>query len=92
MMPHTLQTDSLAPLKAWAVQHCRNALQNAILHHAPDRYQWQDCDFVVAFMLAQFRRMIAHLTAERLRNVRYMNCLIHQVIADAVNFMRLYRW
>ena len=92
MMPHALQTDSLEDLKAWAVQHCRIALQDTILHYAPDRYDWDDCDFVVAFMLAQFRRMIAHVTAERLRNVRYMNCLIHQITADAMKFMRTYRW
>ena len=92
MMPHALQTDSLPVLKAWAVQHCRNALQHMILHHAPGRYQWEDCNFVVAFMLAQFRRMIRHLTVERLRNVRYINCLIDQVVADAITFMRLYRW
>ena len=92
MMPNALQTDSVPVLKAWAIQHCRNALQDTILQSAPDRYEWDDCDFVLAFMLAQFRRMIAHLTVERLSNVRYMNCLIDQVVADAITFMRLYRW
>jgi hypothetical protein len=90
-MPHALATHSLVDLKSWAIQHCRNALQDMILHHAPGRYQWEDCDFVVEFMLAQFRRMIAHLSVERLQNVRYMNCLIHQIIADGMKFMRFYR-
>jgi hypothetical protein len=92
MMPHALQTDSVPHLKSWAIQHCRNALQDMILHHAPDRYQWDDCDFVVAYMLAQFGRMIAHVTVEHLRNVRYMNCLIDQVITDGMKFMRTYRF
>jgi len=92
MMPHSLQTDCLTALRNWAIQHCRNALQDMILHHAPDRYTWDDCDFVVELMLAAFRRMIGHLAAERLRNVRYMNCLIDQVVADGVKFMRVCRW
>jgi hypothetical protein len=91
MMPHSLETDSLADLKLWPVQHCRNALQDMILHHAPKRYQWDDCEFAVEFMLAQFRRMIAHCTAERLQDLRYMNCLVDQVVADGVKFMRSYR-
>jgi hypothetical protein len=91
MMPHAPETDSLAALKHWAIQHCRNALQDMILHHAPDRYQWEDCDFVVEFMLAKFKKMIAHLTVELLQNVRYINCLIDQIVADGVKFMRSYR-
>jgi len=88
MMPHALQTDSLPALKAWARQHCRNAVQDAILFHAPDHFSWEDCDHVEERMLAEFEPMIVHLTVALLRNVRYMNGLITQVVADTVRLLR----
>jgi hypothetical protein len=39
-------------------------------------------------MMAEFERWIAHLTAELLKNVRYMNSLIEQIVADTVALLR----
>lgn len=91
-MPHALQTDSLPVLKAWAVQHCRNAIQDAIRDYAPDHFTWEDCDQVEERMLAEFEPMIAHLTVDLLRNVRYMNGLIDQIVADTVRLLRQGPW
>jgi len=88
MMPHALQTDSLPALKAWARQHCRNAVQHAILFDAPDHYTWDDCNHVEALMLDEFEQMIAHLTVELLSNLRYMNSLIDQTVADTVGLLK----
>ncbi|MGA2116062.1 MAG: hypothetical protein ABSH56_15080 [Bryobacteraceae bacterium] len=88
MMPHALQTDPQPMLKAWALQHCRNEIQRAILFHAPDHFTWEDCNAVEALMMAEFERWIAHLTAELLKNVRYMNSLIEQIVADTVALLR----
>ena len=60
MMPHALQTDPQPMLKAWALQHCRNEIQRAILFHAPDHFTWEDCNAVEALMMAEFERWIAH--------------------------------
>jgi len=91
MMPHALETNSLQALKAWARQHCRNEIQRAILFHAPDHYTWEDCNLVEERMLAEFERIIAHLTVELLRNVRYMNGLIDQIVADTVRLLKAAR-
>ena len=80
-MPHALQTDSLPVLRDWAIQHHRNALQATILHHAPDNFSWADCDRVEELVLAEATRVVATLTPDLLRNVRYMNHLI----ADAAD-------
>lgn len=81
MMPHALRTDSVPALKAWAVQHYRNEIQDTILHHAPDSFSWDDCDEVEELALAEAKRVIANLTPDLLCNVRYMNHLI----ADAAD-------
>lgn len=91
MMPHVLQTDSLTVLKASWLQHCRNEIQRAILFHAPDHYTWDDCDDVEAEMLAEFESMIANLTVELLRNVRYMTSLIDQIVADTIRLLKAAR-
>lgn len=91
MTPHALQTDSLPVLKAWAVQHSRNEIQRAILFHAPDHFTWDDCNAVEARMLSEVERMIAHLTVELLKNVRYMNCLTDQIVADTVGLLKASR-
>jgi hypothetical protein len=88
MMPHVLQTDSLPVLRAWARQHCQNAIQDAIRDFAPDHFTWDDCDQVEARMLTDFEPMIAHLTVDLLRNLRYMRGLITQVAADTVRLLR----
>jgi len=91
MIQHALQTRSLPVLKAWARQHCRNAVEHAILHYAPDHFTWDDCNQVVARMLSKFRQMIAHLKTDLLGNLRYMHSLIDQIVADTVRMMRSYR-
>lgn len=88
MMPHALQTDSLPTLKAWAVQHCRNAVQDTILHYAPDDFTWDDCDHVEERMMAEFEPMIANVTVDRLRSLQYMNCLITDTVGDTVRVLR----
>lgn len=92
MMPHTLRTDSLVAVKAWAVQHCRNAIQDAIRDYAPDHFTWDNCDQVEERMLAEVEPMIAHLTVDRLRNLRYLNRLITDVVADTVRVLRQGPW
>lgn len=91
-MPHALQTDSLPVLKAWAVQHCRNAVEDAIRDYAPDHFTWEDCDEVEERMLAEFEPMIAYLTVDLLQSTRYMNCLITDVVADTVRVLRQGPW
>jgi hypothetical protein len=88
MMPHALQTDSLPMLKAWARQHCRNAVQDAILFHAPNHFTWKDCDQIEERMLADFEQMIAHLTVDLLQSRRYMNCLITDTVGDTVRLLK----
>jgi len=88
MMPHALQTDSLPVLKAWARQHCRNALQDAILFYAPDYFTWEDCDQVVERMLGGFKLKIANLTVDLLQSTRYMNCLITDTVGDTVRLLK----
>ncbi len=91
MMPHALQTDSLPVLKAWAVQHCRNAVQDAI-RDTDHPLSWEGCDQVEQCMLAEFEPMIAHLTVDRLRNLKYVNGLITDVVADTVRVLRQGPW
>jgi|SRR5579871_4362103 len=88
LMPHALQTDSLPILKAWAVQHCRNAVQDTILHYAPHHFTWDDCDQVEECMMAEFDPMITHVTVDRLRSLRYMNCLITDTVGETVRFLQ----
>ena len=88
MMPHVLDTESLPLLKAWARQHCKNAIQDAIRDHAPGRFTWHDCDLVEARMLTDFEPMIAYLTVDLLRNLRYMNCLITDTVGDSVRLLK----
>ena len=88
MMPHALQTDSQPVLKVWARQHCRNAVEHAILFHAPDHFDWDDCDAFEERMLAEFEHMIAHLTVDLLQSIRYMNCLITDTVGETVNRLK----
>ena len=88
MMPHTLQTDSLPVLKAWAGQHCRNAVEDAIRDYAPNHFTWKDCDQIEERMLADFEQMIAHLTVDLLQSRRYMNCLITDTVGDTVRLLK----
>lgn len=88
MMPHALQTDSLPVLRAWAIQHYRNDIQDTILHHAPDSYSWEECDKAEEFILAEAERVIANLTPDLLRSVRYMNCLIDDAVSDTRQLLR----
>jgi hypothetical protein len=88
MMPHALQTDSLPMLKAWARQHCRNAIQDAILFYAPDHFSWEDCDQVQEVMLDEFKLKIAHLTVDLLQCTRYMNCLITDTVGETVRRLK----
>ena len=88
MMPHALQTDSLPVLKAWARQHCKNAIQDEILNFAPDHFSWEDCDHVEERMLTDFEPMIAHLTVDRLRNLNYMRGLITDTVGDTVRLLK----
>jgi hypothetical protein len=92
MLPHALQTDSLPVLTAWARQHCKNAIQDAILFHAPDHFSWEDCDQVEERMLAEFEPVIAPLTVDRLRNLKYMNSLIDDAVAETVRVLRQGPW
>ena len=88
MMPHALQTESLPVLKAWAVQHYRNEIQDTILHHAPDSFSWDDCDEVEGLSLAEAKRVVATLTPDLLRNVRYVNHLIADAVAETILLLR----
>ena len=88
MMPHALLTNSLPTLRAWAIQHCRNAIQHAILHHAPDHFTWKDCDQVEERMLDEFKLKIAHLTVDLFQSRRYMNCLITDTVGDTVGLLK----
>ena len=88
MMPHALQTDSLPVLKAWARQHCRNAVQDAILFHAPADFSWEDSDQVEQRMLDEFKLKIAHLTVDLLQSRRYMNCLITEKVGETVHVLK----
>lgn len=88
MMPHALRTDSVPALKAWAVQHHRNEIQDTILHHAPDSFSWEDCDRVEELVLAEATRVVATLTPDLLRNVRYMNHLIDDAVAETMRLLR----
>lgn len=90
MMPHALQTDSLQALKAWARQHCRNAIHDAI-RDTDHPLSWEECDEVEARMMLVFERIVAHLTVELLRNVGYMNCLIDQIVTDTVGLLKASR-
>jgi len=90
MMPHALETDSLPVLRAWAVQHCRNAVEKAVMD-TDHPLSWEECIQVEKKMLAEFEPMIANLTVELLRNVRYMNCLTDQIIADTVGLLKAAR-
>ncbi len=87
MMPNVHQTNSLPALKAWAVQNCRNAVQDAI-RDTDHPLSWDGCNQVEERMMAEFERMTAHLTVELRRNVRYMNSLIDQIVADTVRMLR----
>ena len=87
-MPHTLLTNSLPTLRAWAIQHCRNAIQEAILFHAPDHFSWEDCDQVEERMMDEFKLKIAHLTVDLFQSRRYMNCLITDTVGDTVRTLK----
>lgn len=87
-MPHNLQTDSLPVLKTWAVQHCRNAVEDAIRDYAPGHFTWEDCDQVEDRMLSEFKLLIANLTVDLLRNLKYMNCLIDDAVAETRGLLR----
>ena len=88
MIPHALETDSLPLLKAWAIQHCGNAVEDAIRDYAPDHFTWEDCDQVEERMLAEFERMIANLTVDLLRNRQYMNHLIDDAVGETIRLLR----
>jgi len=87
MMPHVLQTDSLPTLRAWAIQHYRNEIQDTILHHAPDSYSWEDCDEVEKIVLSHAKQTISTLTVEHLRCLSYMNCLIAEAAGETKRLM-----
>jgi hypothetical protein len=87
MMPNAHQTNSLPALKAWARQHCRNAVQDAI-RDTEHPLSWDGCDQVEELVMTEFEGMIAHLTVDRLRNRRYMNSLIDQIVADTVGLLK----
>ena len=88
MMPHALQTDSLPVLRKWAIQHYRNEIQDTILHDAPDSFSWEDCDEVEGLALAEARRVVATLTPDLLRNVRYINHLIDDTVGETIRLLR----
>ena len=88
MMPHALQTDSLPVLKAWARQHCRNAVQNAILFYAPDHLSWEDGDEVEGKVLSHAKKTVSTLTVDLLKSLRYMNCLIDDAVAETRSLLR----
>jgi hypothetical protein len=71
-------------LTAWALQHYRNEIQDTILHHAPDSFTWDECDEVEGLALAEAKRVVATLTPVLLRNVRYMNKLIDDAVAETI--------
>ena len=82
MMPHTLQTNSLSTLRAWAIQHHRNEIQDTILRHAPDHFSWDDCDQVEEQVLSQAKKTISTLTIDLLKSLRYMNHLIDDAAGE----------
>jgi hypothetical protein len=88
MMPHALQTDSLPVLKDWAVQHCRNAIEDAILFYAPDHFSWEDCDEVEGKVLSHAKKTVSTLTVDLLKSLRYINCLIDDAVADTRALLR----
>lgn len=88
MMPHALQTDSLPTLRAWALQHYRNAIQDTILYHAPDSYSWKDCDEVEEKVLSHAKKTVSTLTVDLLTSLRYMNCLIDDAVAETRGLLR----
>lgn len=90
MMPHELETDSLPALKFGARQHCRNSVENAI-RDTDHPLSWDDCNHVEALMMAEFEQMIANLTVELLRNLRYMTSLIDQIVAETVRLLKAAR-
>lgn len=94
MMPHALQTDSLPALRAWAMQHYRNAIQETILHEAPDRFSWEDCDQVEEHVLSQAKNTISTLTIDLLKSLRYMTHLIDDAVDETKELLRqgLWRW
>lgn len=88
MTPDTPQALPLQALKLWALQHYRNGIERAILFHAPDHFDWDDCDQFEERRLNEHRVVIASLTPELLRSTRYMNSLLDDRIGDAVNLLK----
>ena len=88
MMTHALQTDSLPALRAWAIQHHRNEIQDTILHHAPDSFSWEDCDQVEGKVLSDAKKTVSTLTVDLLKSLRYMNCLIDNAVAETRSLLR----
>lgn len=92
MMPHAMQTDSLPVLRAWAVQHYRNAIQDTILHHAPDSFSWEDCDKVEEQVLSQAKKTISTLTIDLLQCPRSINYLIDSAVDETRGLLRQGPW
>jgi hypothetical protein len=90
MMPNVHQTNSLPALKAWARQNCRNAIEDTI-RDIDHPLSWDGCEQVEEEMLAEFEGMIAHLTVDRLRSLRYMTSLIDQIVAETVRLLKASR-
>jgi len=88
MTPDTQQAVPLQALKLWALQHYRNGIERAILFHAPDHFDWDDCDRIEDRLLNEFKLVIGNLPPELLRSPRYMNSLTDDRIGDAVNLLK----
>lgn len=87
-MIHALHTETRELLEAYALQHFRNEVWEAVLHNASFNLPDTTVVRIEQRVLADAQELISRLTAARLRDPRYMNIMITDAISQTKDLLR----
>ena len=88
MMPHTLQTDSRRLLRRWAMQNFKNEVWGTILHLDPGTLPESIIQRIENEVLADALDLVLKLPIDRLKDHRYVNCMISESISEVKDRLR----
>jgi hypothetical protein len=88
MMPHALQTDCRRVLERWAVQHFRTEVWETVLFHDPGTLPEPTIQRIEHDVLADAQDLVLTLPIDRLKDHRYVNCMISESISEVKDRLR----
>lgn len=88
MMPHALHSDHRPLLVRWAMQHFKNEVWDAILNNDPGTLPDSSIEQIERNVLADAQALVSALPTDRLKDRRYINCLISETVSEVKDRLR----